>query len=243
MNLALAVLVLASAQAAAPNPCTNGSFEDLTPGGFPADWVPLGKAEVSADAHSGARSLRLLRTPADKPGAETDLNRGRLIEPLRGAMDFWYKAISADGAALRLLVIPMGAEGIENTASRRAVFTVPAPEVGDGQWHHGRLRYDLTPDPAARRVHFAARIEGKAGEVLLDDIAWLEQAGPMLRGGPLRIEEDADQPGRRRRLSAPVENAGDTTAKDVRVSVALPAGLAAAPAEVRLGDLADQAAD
>lgn len=134
-----------------------------SPGGFPVDGAPLGKVAVSADAHTGARSLRLVRTAADKPASETGLNRARLIEPLRGAMDFRYKAVSADSAAFRFYVIPTGADGIENTGSPRAVFTAPGSCVGDA------------------------------------------------------------------------------AAKDVRVSIALAAGLAAAPAEVRLGDLATDA--
>jgi len=241
MNLAVVLLTLYCLQVAEPNPCTNGSFEDLAPGGSPADWAPLGKVMVSTDAHSGTRSLRLVRTAADKPPAETGLNRVRLVEPLRGAMDFWYKAASADSAALRLYVIPIGAEGIENTGSPRAVFTVPASSVGDGQWHHERLKYDFAKNPAARRIHFAARIEGKAGDLLLDDFAWLDRAGPILRIGAVRVEEDPAQPGRRCRLSAPVDNVGDAAARDVLVTIVLPAGLAGAPAEVRLGDLAPDA--
>ena len=241
MNLTVALLTLYCLQPAEANPCTNGSFENLAPGGFPVDWAPLGKVEVSADAHAGARSLRLVRTAADKPTAETGLNRLRLVEPLRGAMEFWYKAASAESAALRLYVIPVGADGIENTQSPRAVFTVPASAIGDGRWHHERLKYDFAKNAAARRVHFAARIEGKAGDLLLDDFAWLDRAGAILRIGAVRIDEDAAQPGRRCRLSAPVENAGDAVAKDVCASIVPPAGLAAAPAEVRLGDLAPDA--
>jgi hypothetical protein len=237
MSLAAALLMLSALQAAEPNACTNGSFEALGAQGFPVDWAPLGRVEVSADAHTGGRSLRLIRSAADKPGAETGLNRGRLIEPLRGAVNFWYKAVSADGAALRLYVIPVGAEGIENTGSPRAAFAVPASCVGDGLWHHGRLKYDFSKNAAARRVHFAARIEGKAGHLLLDDIAWIEQAGPILRIGTVRVEEDAVRPGRRCRLFASVENGGDRMARDVRVTLTAPAGLVAAPTEVRLGDL------
>ncbi len=231
----------------APNPCTNGSFEELDPNGFPAGWSPVGKTvEVSADAHSGKRSLRFLRKAGTPPQEETGLNRGwdaqakksTLIDRLKGGMDFWYKAPSAADANLQVYVIPVGAEGIENTGAPRAKFTVPKDHVGDGQWHHGRLKYDFAKNPKAKWVHFAARIEGSAGELLLDDLSYVEKVGPVLRFGTVRIEEDPKRPGERCTLVAPVENAGDAPVTDVRATVQVPAGLTATPAEVRLGDLA-----
>lgn len=222
-------------QGAPANPCRNGSFERLDPGGFPEGWAPLGRAEVSEDARTGERSLRLVRA-GEPPSVETGLN-GRAIEPLRGGVDFAYKAVSADGAALRIYAIPIGSSGIEDTGSPRAAFTVPRAHVGDGRWHRDRFAYDFTKNPAARSVIVAARIEGKAGELLLDDFAYLERAGPILRVGPIRLEEDPERPGSRARVCAPIENAGDETARSVRAGAAAPPGLVAEPAERELGDL------
>lgn len=68
---ALAISHVIPAQAMPANACSNGSFEDLSPSGLPVDWGPLGRVESSADAYSGRRSLRLLRTselPTVDPG-------------------------------------------------------------------------------------------------------------------------------------------------------------------------------
>src|SRR3989304_5291428 len=106
LTSALAVSLALATQAEPENPCTNGSFERLAPGGFPVDWGPVGATvEVSSDAHSGERSLRFLRT-ADNETVETGLNRGPLIERLKGGIDFWYKGVSAKGAQLNVQLIP-----------------------------------------------------------------------------------------------------------------------------------------
>ena len=48
--------VAAAGDAAAENPCSNGSFEQLDPNGFPSHWSYVGRdVSVSSDAHSGAR--------------------------------------------------------------------------------------------------------------------------------------------------------------------------------------------
>jgi len=204
-------LALAAGAAFAPvvvegadeQPCTNGSFEQLAPNGFPADWVPVGKGvEVSSDAHSGQRSLRLLRS-GEGDAAETGLNRANrrsgsatatgLIDRLKGGIDFWYKAVSADRAELNVYVIPM-TERLLEYAAGRATYTVPAEHVGDGQWHHARLKYDFTGQPDVRFVHFAARIVGRSGELLLDDVAYVERVGAVLRLNTPRLEEDLQQP-------------------------------------------------
>lgn len=236
----LAIAVSASAPAAPADAPANGSFEVVTPAGLPAQWGAVGQTvETSSDARSGRRALRLLRT-RDTQTLETGVNDalGTPGKPLAGGLDFWYKAIAADNAKLNVYVIPMGAEGVENTGAPRATFTAPAEHVGDGQWHHVRLKYDFSNNPKVKWVHFAARIVGTAGELLLDDLAYIERVGPMLRFGKIRLEEDADLPGRRGTLRAELENAGDVAVKDARVKVALPDGVRATPAEVRLGDLA-----
>jgi len=250
LHALLLTVSLTAAAAAAANPCPNGSFEQLTPGGFPADWAAVGtKVAVSADAHTGRHSLRLVRAAGTAPEVETGLNgpwrtvggKPVLIDRLKGGLDFWYKAVSADGANLQVYVIPMNAEPMERTRSPRARYTVPKEHVGDGQWHRARLKYDFSKDPAARWALFASRIEGQAGELLLDDLAYVEQTGPILRLGTPRIEEDAKRPGERCTISVKLENAGDAPAADVRANLQAPAGLAAASAELRLGSLVPDA--
>ncbi len=224
---------------AAENPCTNGSFEVLGPNHFPADWGPVGRqVELATDAHTGRHALRFIRQPGTEPRIETGLNRVRLLDRLRGGMEFWYKAISAQGARLRIYVIPVNAQGIERTNSSRAMFTVPEGHIGDGQWHRGRIKYDYTGNPKVRSVHFAVRIEGTAGELLVDDFAYLERVGPVLRFGTVRLEEDADAPGQRCRVHVPIHNDGDAAAAEVRALLQPIAGLEARPPEVQLGTIA-----
>ena len=246
--LTLVTLVwLPAALGIAPeNPCTNGSFEQLAPHGFPADWSPVGSVvEVSSDAHSGRRALRLLRKPGgDMP--ETGLNRayggegkqGAMLDRLKGGIDFHYKAVSAGGADLDVHVIAMNAEAVEKTGELRAAFTVPVQHIGDGRWHHGRLKYDFSHNPEAKWVHFAARIVGASGELLLDDISYVEQVGPVVQIDDIRIHEDAKKPGRRCTLNVRIKNAGDVVAPGVVGTMAVPDGFQAPAAEIRIGDLA-----
>ncbi len=237
---------LLSASAAA-NPCTNGSFEELNPQGFPADWGPVGsRAEVSSDAHSGKRSLRIVRTTETK-ATESGLNRafgsptdkgGAMLKQRSGGIDFWYKAVSAQNAELCIYAIPMDADAVEKTGAARAKFAVPAHHIGDGQWHHARLKYDFTQKPKVRWVHFAARIVGTAGELLLDDVSYVDRVGALLRVGTIQLEEDRDRPGEACLVRAKIENAGDTEMTGIRVSIKLPAGLTATPAEAQIDRLA-----
>jgi len=242
---AFAIVFAAAALAcgAPSNPCTNGSFERLDADGFPVDWEAVGETVgVSADAHSGKRSLRLHRA-ADAETPETGLNRGwepdsgqrgAMIDRLKGGIDFWYKAIAAEGATLRIYAIAMTKTPLEKTGERRAAFVVPVQHVGDGQWHHARLKYDFTENEKAKWVHFSARIVGTAGELLLDDVSYIERVGALLRIGKIRLDEDPTAPGRRCMLNVEVENAGDVATPDVRLSVDLPDGLTATPAVVSL---------
>ena len=94
--------------AAAPpeNPCTNGSFEKLTPAGFPVDWEAVGQGVgVSKDARTGTYSLRIVRT-AEAKTPITGLNRawrgrsgqqGAMLDRRAGGIDFWYKAVKVLG--------------------------------------------------------------------------------------------------------------------------------------------------
>ena len=247
LSLLAAIGLLTAAPADAANPCTNGSFEQLDDDGFPVDWGAVGQTvEVSDDAHSGSRSLRMLRTVGTE-SRETGLNRawqpdsgerGAMVDRLKGGIDFWYKAVSAaDDATLRIYAIAMTKDPIEKTGARRATFTVPAQHVGDGEWHHARLKYDFTDNEKARWVHFSARIVGTAGELLLDDVSYVERVGAILRLGKVRLDEDPDRPGRRCTLHVEVENAGDEVVDGIRATLTLPEGLTASPAQVALGAL------
>ncbi len=90
MNALVFSTFLAIAQAAEPNPCTNGSFEALTENGAPVDWNILNQGGViDTDAHTGGRCLCLVRL-ADGPHPETGLNhlstpRGREDVPVQTA--------------------------------------------------------------------------------------------------------------------------------------------------------------
>ena len=225
------------APGAEENPCSNGSFERLAPGGFPADWAPLGRVEVTTNAHSGQRALRLVRAGEQLP-LETGLNRGPLIRQLKGGMEFAYQAVSASNALLRVYVIPVNAEGIEKASASRTMFTVPSDQVGDGRWHHARVKYDYTGHPLVKSLHFAVRLEGAAGELWVDDFAYLERVGPILRAGTPRLAEDPLAPGRRGTVHVAVDNVGDERATGIRATVVLPPGLQASPLQLTLGNLA-----
>ncbi len=238
LTVSLAMSLLAAVPPAADPICTNGSFEALAPSGFPADWDPVGSTvEVSSDAHSGERSLRFVRTP-EIESIETGLNRGPLIDRLKGGVDFWYKAVSARSAKLNIQVIPMNAEPREGTGTPRATFTVPEEHIGDGRWHQARLKYDFSKNAEVKSVHFAVRIVGSAGELLLDDVSYLEQVGTILQFGKIEVDEDKNKPGERCTIRARIENVGDAPAAAVRVKMTAPHGPVSPTAEVTVGDLA-----
>lgn len=238
LAISLALSLLAAAPPASNPVCTNGSFEELARNGFPADWGAVGNTvEVSSDAHSGEHCLRFLRT-AETETAETGLNRGPLIDRLKGGVDFWYKAVSAKETKLNVHVIPMNDEPREETGSPRATFTVPENHIGDGSWHHGRLKYDFTENPKVKSVHFAVRIVGAEGDLLVDDVSYLEQVGKLLRFGKIEIEEDPDKPGERCTVRALVENAGDAPAEAVRAKMFVGPKRDGSALETSVGNLA-----
>ena len=251
VSIAWLLLSVASSVQAA-DPLTNGSFEQLGSGGFPADWQPIGSSvEAVSEARTGERAVRLLRTD-DASNRETGLNRdyrpqttgrGAMLEPRRGGIEFWYKAVSSDSAELCVYAIGMNAEGVEGTGSNRAKFAVPAAHVGDGQWHRGRLKFDFTDNPQVRWVQVAPRIVGTAGEWILDDFAYVEQVGVILQVGAIQIEEDAARPGQRAIVRARVENVGDTEARDVQAVLNPSASADVQPPDVRLERLPAGRAD
>jgi hypothetical protein len=247
MRFTAFVAVLAfmpAGQAVEVNLCTNGSFEELNPNGLPVDWEAVGaNVEVVSDAHSGQHALRLLRT-MDTEAVETGLNRGwqpesgqlgALIDRTKGGMDFWYKAVSGKGTALVVMVIPMNGKPLEETSSQRAMFKVPEDKIGDGQWHHGRLKFDFTDNPKVKWVHFGARIQGAAGELLLDDISYVDQVGPLLEITGVRLDEDVAHPGRKCTVTATVKNVGDQPAPGASVVLTGPSDLAIPPEPKAIG--------
>lgn len=238
LTISLALSLLAAAPIVSDPVCTNGSFEQLAPNGFPADWGPVGDTvEVSSDAHSGQRSLRFLRTPETET-EETGVNRGPLIDQLKGGIDFWYKALAAKDTKLNVHVIPMNAEPREGTGSPRATFTVPVGYVGDGHWHHARLKYDFTENAQVNSVHFAVRIVGSEGDLLVDDVSYVERVGKLLRFGKIELEEHPDKPGERCMVRALIENVGDAPAEAVRAKMLVGPDRDGSAAEISVGDLA-----
>ena len=262
MKLSALLLVLISANQA-QNPCTNGSFEEIGPAGFPVDWSPVGEhVEVCSDARSGTRALRIARA-ASSAFAETGLNRnwrpesgeqGAMLDRVRGGIEFWYKAVSAKNAEMVVCVIPMNSLPLEVAGPGRTLFKIPAEHIGDGRWHSARMKYDYSDSPEVKWVHVGARITGEQGELILDDFSYLEQVGPILSIDRLRLEEDAAYPGTRCVLNARLANEGDAPASNVRAIVQLEFPVAAnepgaapqrpvtrrfdiQPAEIRVGDL------
>jgi hypothetical protein len=235
LTLIISISLAAQVQPAPANSCRNGSFEELAVSGFPADWGPLGRAEVSPDAHSGNRSLRLVRT--NEPSAQETGVNGRNIDRLKGGMSFHYKGVSAKDAKLHFYAVPLAADGVERTGAPRARFAVPQDQVGDGRWHLGRVKYDFSQNAAVKSVVFAARVEGSAGELLVDDVSYVEQVGPVMRFGSVRLEEDPKSPGQRCTVSTLIENSGDVPASGVRVVIEVPRGLDTIPMEIPIGDL------
>ena len=237
-------LVVAWCGFLAANPCTNGSFEEVTADGRPVDWEILNQgAIIAGDAHTGVRALRLVRA-ANDPLPETGLNRrwrpksgerGAMVDRLEGGMEFWYKALTSSNSNLFFFAIPMDATAFE-TAGKRAQFTVPEDHVGDGQWHRGRVKYDYSDNDKVKWVHFAVRILGGGGEMLVDDIAYVDEVGPWLAIDHVRLEESTDAPGDHCTLHATVMNKGDTSAEATHV-VLEAQGLRAEPPETALPSL------
>jgi len=238
LSLLLCTIPFALAQ---ENPVTNGGFETLGPNGLPVDWSYLGDVTVSNDAHSGKNAVLIRR---EKIELEAGLNRdwrpdsgeqGTMLSQLKGGIRFWYKAVSAsDDAVLHFFVIPMGKRPMEDTGEARADFVVPKSHVGDGKWHLGLVAYDFTANPDVKWVHLSPRIMGLQAALLLDDVEWVENAGPVLAISGTRWEEDARKPGERATLAVRVKNIGDEPTSAATVNVTCPdylrvAGQAQAP--------------
>lgn len=244
-----AVLSAPSQGCAAPeNPVTNGSFEILAADGFPADWERVGRVvEVTEEAHSGQRALRFERLPGMEPREETGLNRawrpdsgerGRMLAQTKGGITFWYKALRAEKCTLTVQIIPMSERPFEDTGEARAIFAVPEEHIGDGQWHRGALKYDYSARPAVKWVHVSVRLLGGPGEMLFDDVEYVEKVGPLLRVSEVKLREDEARPGEAGTLTAQIGNVGDEEIRDLTLTLDLPPGLQADPPTQRISRLA-----
>jgi hypothetical protein len=119
-----------------------------------------------------------------------------------------------------------------NLSGFRQIF-----ELLDGQWHRGRLKFDFVDHPRVRWVQISPRIVGTAGELILDDFAYVEQVGAILQVGAIRIDEDSERPGQRAIVQARIENVGDADARNVRAELKASAPLTVRPADVSLDRL------
>lgn len=226
-------LFWAVAAMAQVQPVTNGGFETLGPDGQAVDWEHVGETiDYSTAAHSGARALRLVRTPGQ--ATETGLNRGwqpnrgqqgAMLSQLKGALVFWYRIVRLDpGVTMSFYAIPMGAEPFESKDATRARADAPASHAGDGQWHRLVLAYDFTAKSTVKWVQVSPRLLGSGGgEVLLDDLSWLPEAGPqprLLRARIVPAPGDRSGPGE---LLATVQNAGDRPCTGGQLTLEAPA--------------------
>jgi len=228
----LAGLLWAVAVLAQTQPVTNGGFETLGPDGKALDWEHVGETvDYSTTAHSGTRSLRLVRTPGQT--TETGLNRawaanrgeqGQMLSELKGALVFWYRIERLDpGMVLAFNAIPMSAEPFESKDASRAVAEAPASQAGDGQWHRLVLAYDFTAKPTVQWVQVSPRLRGSGGgEVLLDDLAWLPEAGPQPRLLRARIVPEPGDRSGPATLIATVQNAGDRACTGGQITLDAP---------------------
>ncbi|MBI2301717.1 MAG: hypothetical protein HYU66_22675 [Armatimonadetes bacterium] len=233
--LAVPILLAAALAAAQDNPVTNGGFETLVPHGMAADWEHVGQRGVSysATAHSGVRSIRFAREPGEQ--GEVGLNRGwamdsgaggKMLSQLKGAIEFWYRVEKLDpDCTANVGLIAMDATPLEQTGEQRRFASMSRRFAGDGQWHRGLIGYDFTANSKVKWVHVAARMVGAGGcDVLVDDLRWLPEAGPLLGIRHTRLVPDFRHPGQVGTLVVTVCNDGDQPIGDCRFAVQLPAG-------------------
>ncbi len=235
-TIAVVILLTSPSVRGQGNPVTNGGFEQLGPDGFAADWervggVTNGEVAVVDEGHRGRRALRLRR---DAPEGILGLNRqwkqdsgeqGTMLSQLKGGIRFWYKLISSDDCSFEFYVIPMNADPVERTGSQRARLTLPPEHVGDGQWHQGAVKYDFTDNPKVKWVHISPRLRGGRGEMLLDDIEYVESIGPYLGLRDLEIAESEKQPGKRATITLKFKNTGDQPLSGGQARLEAPPGL------------------
>ncbi len=201
---------------------TNGSFEQLGPDGWAADWERVGEeVGITNDAHSGRNAVLLRRTEgAIERKTETGLNRqwqahsgeqGTMLAELNGGVKFWYKVPhSPADAHLRFYMIAMSADPLENTGGARQWFEIPAGHFGDGEWHQGMLAYDFSDNENCRWVHVSPRLlSDEPAEWIIDDIAWVPSVGALANVVTMALQEVRGREGRECEIRATIKNIGD----------------------------------
>ncbi|MCD6508126.1 hypothetical protein J7M22_16080 [Candidatus Poribacteria bacterium] len=231
---------------------TNGGFEKLGPGGFPAGWTAfcykgqMGKdalVEVTGDSFEGEKALRMKsfsKTACGLNRRYPTLGKGKRIRAIgdllpvkKGGFTFRYKLIETKGDNVRFYVIPMGEDNFE-TASR-ATYVLPRIFAGDGRWHIGVIAFDYSDSPDVRSVQVAPRIneggEPGPGEVIFDNIRYLEVVGWHLRVEDIRLIPDPDNPAASGVIEIEVDNTGDDPAP-VNMSLSSPDKLTFSPLDL-----------
>jgi len=226
----LVFLALSARTALCQNPVTNGGFEASSLDGTPSDWQYVGRAvEPTTDAHSGQRALKFTRAKGEQ--LETGLNRdwqpdsgkqGKMLAERKGGLRFFYKAIRSDNCRMQIMVIPMNSKPFEDTGQDRTTFTVPDAHVGDGKWHEGVISYDYSAAPLVKWLHVSVRLVGGAGEMLLDDVSYVERTGPILDIARLSYWPDPKRGAEAGVVTALVRNAGDEPLDGARMNLELP---------------------
>lgn len=245
----LSFLLLAlSLSLAQDNPVTNGSFETLGPDGVAVDWQYVGATVGDSEvAHSGQHSLRLRREVGQ--AGEVGLNRawagdsgqqGKMLSERHGALEFWYRIVKLDpDCTISIVAIAMDSTPLEKTGATRRMLPLPRSAAGDGQWHRGVMAYNFEDFEKARWVHLGARLAGPgAGEVLLDDLRWLPEAGPLVGVHKLRLEPGRTNPWETGTVVATLTNVGDQPLGPVQLSLTLPPGLTVGEPDTKVAGLA-----
>ncbi|MDP7248874.1 MAG: hypothetical protein QGF00_04685 [Planctomycetota bacterium] len=219
------------------NQCTNGGFEQLDADGNLVDWTPVGarpntKIKSTGLAHSGKLAVEIQRLIPEAKQL-SGLNRayrprsgeaGAMLQTKKGALSFWYQAVSDENAAFHFYAIPMDKDGIEKTGEPRETYKVPVFHLNDGEWHQGIVLFDWTEKEKVKWVQIAPRIRGGRGTWILDDIHTLKKAGAVPVIDKLTIEEIPTNGPNVFNLSARIKNVGDEISSG-SVSLKLPKGL------------------
>lgn len=244
VHVAVIGLVMALAAISRADRITNGGFEELDERYFPVHWSAVGNTvQVSPQAHSGQYSIRVRRERTVPMPPETGLNRGympgrgvqgAMLDQRKGIVQVWYQMLeAARDATVWLVVIPMGATGVEDTNAPRALRVLPHDSVGDGQWRSTRLPYDFSQSPDVRWVHVGVRIVGGPADVLFDDFELLPDHRPVLQIDRVHYYPDPAKPDSGGRLYATVANIGLAKSGPISVAVAAPPEtVAEGPAEL-----------
>ena len=242
--MVIAILLLAACCAYAAkngeNSCPNPGFELLNPAGdnFPLNWStekdPAGKAGavVDKDAHGGAIAVRLFASAEGTAWLNSDPLPAR-----RGTLKFYYKAVKSDanGANLNVYAIGMNSAGRE---VNRIGMSVPAEQVGDGQWHEGSVEFVFEAGVAG--IVIGARInEGTskraAGEMLVDDFELVEvKIGPKPLVEALFMPQPVMLVGKPADLVAQITNTGDEPVPASKLRLTLPPSVKPASGSVEV---------